>query len=103
MWYFIASKKTIWLTRKAEDLSMSIGIPVLGCDSSRFVYLAKSAILQLHLHTELIACDISSTQDLEDGQFILANIKIQNNPADVLTKCLAKAQHELCRCPVAVD
>ena len=90
-----ASKEAIWLSRLGEDLGMSVSTPVLGCDSQSAVYLAKNAMF--HSRTKHI--DVRHhfiRQVLEDGLVTLTKIKTQDNPADILTKSLGKAQHEHC-------
>ena len=74
---------------------MSVSTPVLGCDSQSVVYLAKNAMF--HSRTKHI--DVRHhfiRQVLEDGLVTLTKIKTQDNPADILTKSLVKAQHEHC-------
>ena len=90
-----ASKEAIWLDRLAKELGMLANTPVLGCDSQSAIYLAKNAMF--HARTKHIDVRYHFIrQVLEDGLVTLTKIKTQDNPADVLTKSLAKAQHEHC-------
>lgn len=90
-----ASKEAIWLGRLAKELGMPASTPVLGCDSQSAVYLAKNAMF--HARTKHIDVRYHFIrQVLEDGLVTLTKINTQNNPADVLTKSLAKAQHAHC-------
>ncbi len=90
-----ASKEAIWLGRLVIELGMPDSTPVLGCDSQSAVYLAKNAMF--HARTKHIDVRYHFIrQVLEDGLVTLTKIATKDNPADVLTKSLAKAQHEHC-------
>ncbi|MCO5573839.1 hypothetical protein L7F22_027614 [Adiantum nelumboides] len=90
-----ASKEAIWLGRLGKELGMPVSTPVLGCDSQSAVYLGKNAMF--HARTKHIDVRYHLIrQVLEDGLVTLTKINTQDNLADVLTKSLAKAQHEHC-------
>ncbi|MCO5608072.1 hypothetical protein L7F22_062277 [Adiantum nelumboides] len=90
-----ASKEAIWLGRLVRDFGLPAHAPVLGYDSQSAVCLAKNAMF--HARTKHIDVRyLFIRQVLDDGLVSLTKIKTQDNPADVLTKSLAKSQHEHC-------
>ncbi|MCO5595809.1 hypothetical protein L7F22_049859 [Adiantum nelumboides] len=90
-----ASKEAIWLGRLAKELGMPAHTLELGCDSQSAIYLAKNAMF--HACTKYIDVRYHFIrQVLEDGLITLTKINTQDNLANVLTKNLAKAQHEHC-------
>ncbi|MCO5592246.1 hypothetical protein L7F22_046244 [Adiantum nelumboides] len=90
-----ASKEAIWLGRLVRDFDLPAYAPVLGCDSQSALCLAKNAMF----HTRTKHIDVRYhfiRQVLDDGLVTLTKLKTQDNPANVLTKCLAKTQHQHC-------
>ena len=69
--------------------------PVLDSDSQSAVYLAKNAMF--HACTKHIDVRYHFIQQmLEDGLVTLTKVRTHDNPADILTKSLPKAEHEHC-------
>ncbi|MCO5566647.1 hypothetical protein L7F22_020324 [Adiantum nelumboides] len=90
-----ASKEAIWLARLCSDFDLPDKAPMLGCDSQSAIYLAKNAMF--HARTKHIDVRYHFIREvLEDGLITLVKVHTSQNPADALTKCLPKAQHQLC-------
>ncbi|MCO5575677.1 hypothetical protein L7F22_029481 [Adiantum nelumboides] len=90
-----ASKEAIWLGRLVRDFGLPTYAPVLGCDSQSALCLAKNAMF--HARTKHIDVRYHFIrQELDHhGLVTLTKVKSQDNPADVLTKCLAKTTSAL--------
>ena len=67
---------------------------VLGSDSQSAICLAKNAMF--HACTKHIDVRYYLIREvLMDGLIILTKVNTSQNPADALTKCLPKAQHQM--------
>ena len=90
-----ASKEAIWLARLCSEFGLPDKAPVLGCDSQSAICLAKNAMF--HARTKHIDVRYHFIREvLDDGLVTLIKVDTSQNPADALTKCLPKAQHQLC-------
>ena len=69
--------------------------PFLGCNSQGAICLAKNAMF--HACTKHMDERYHFTREvLEDGIITSIKVNTSQNPAYALTKCLSKAQHQLC-------
>ena len=69
---------------------------MLYCDSQRVIHLAKNPAF----HSQTKHTDLRyhwTRQVLEEGLLHLEKIHTDENPADMFTKTLPRAKHELCR------
>ncbi|MCO5573237.1 hypothetical protein L7F22_027006 [Adiantum nelumboides] len=90
-----ASKEAIWLAQLCSEFGLPDKAPMLGCDSQSAICLAKNAMF--HARTKHIDVRYHFIREvLEDGLITLVKVHTSQNRADALTKCLLKAQHELC-------
>ncbi|MCO5560756.1 hypothetical protein L7F22_014376 [Adiantum nelumboides] len=89
------SKEAIWLARLCSEFGLPDRAPMLGCDSQSAICLAKNAMF--HARTKHIDVRYHFIREvLEDNLITLVKVHTSQNPADGLTKCLLKAQHQLC-------
>jgi len=90
-----ASKEAIWLARLCSEFGLPEKTPTLGCDSQSAICLAKNAMF--HARTKHIDVRYHFIREvLENGLITMIKVHTSQNPADALTKCLPKAQHQLC-------
>ena len=90
-----ASKEGIWLARLCSEFGLPEKAPVLGCDSQSAICLAKHTMF--HARTKHIDVRYHFIREvLEDGLITLTKVHTSQDPADLLTKCLLKAQHQIC-------
>ncbi|KAH7301632.1 hypothetical protein KP509_23G035000 [Ceratopteris richardii] len=90
-----ASKEAIGLARLCCEFGLPSKAPMLGCDNQSAICLAKNAMF--HARTKHIDVRYHFIREvLEDDLITLVKVHTSQNPADVLTKCLSKAQHQLC-------
>ena len=69
--------------------------PILGCDIQSDICLAKNVMF--YAHTKIIDMRYHIIKEvLEYGVITLIKVNTSQNPIDALTKCLPKAQHQLC-------
>ncbi|KAH7387965.1 hypothetical protein KP509_16G051000 [Ceratopteris richardii] len=91
----VALSTTDWLARLCSEFGMLEKAPLLGCDSQSAICLAKIAMF--HARTKHIDVRYHFIREvLEDGLITLIKVNTSQNLADALTKCLPKAQHQLC-------
>ena len=97
-----AAKEAIWLSRLAKDFGLPSKTPLLGCDSQSALCLAKNPMF--HARTKHIDVRYHFIrQSLEDGLITLVKIPTKDNPADALTKSLARSSHEHCLRLIGVE
>ena len=97
-----ASKEAIWLARLWSEFGLLEKAPMLGCDSQRVICLAKNAMF--HTCTKHIDVRIDSAhlyvlcmcETQHSLPITLIKVHISHTPADVLTECLPKTQHQIC-------
>ncbi|MCO5591755.1 hypothetical protein L7F22_045747 [Adiantum nelumboides] len=90
-----ASKEAIWLARLCSEFGLPDKAHMLGCDSQSAICLAKNAMF--HARKNHIDVRYHFIQEvLENGLITLVKVHTSQNPADAFTKCLLKAQHQLC-------
>ncbi|KAH7315351.1 hypothetical protein KP509_21G045900 [Ceratopteris richardii] len=83
------------LARLCSEFGLPDRAPMLGCDSQSAICLAKNAMF--HARTKHIDVRYHFIREvLEDNLITLVKVHTSQNPTDVLTKCLPKAQHQLC-------
>ena len=97
-----ASKEMIWLQRFMEELGKKQESSRLYCDSQSAIHLVKnSAFHSKTKHIQLRYHFIRSV--LEDGQLKLEKIHTSQNPADMLTKVVAREKLSTCSVSVGIQ
>ena len=90
-----ASKDAIWLAHLCSEFGMPKKAFVLGCNSQSAICLAQNATF--HARTKDIDVSYHVIKEvLEDGLITLIKVNNSQNRTDALTKCLPKAQNQLC-------
>lgn len=82
------SKEIIWISRMVNDLQVAPPtVPVLYCDSTAALHIAKNPIF--HEHTKHIERDCHSIREkIVAGQLKTLHVRSENQLADPFTKAL---------------
>lgn len=97
-----AGKEMLWLKRFLDQLGMKQERYVIHCDSQSALDLSKNAMY--HSRTKHI--DVRYhwlRQAAEEQQFMLEKIHTDKNPADMLTKVVAREKLQLCAELIGMD
>ena len=97
-----AGKEMLWLKRFLDQLGMKQERYVIHCDSQSALDLSKNVMY--HSRTKHI--DVRYhwlRQAAEEQQFLLEKIHSNKNPADMLTKVVAREKLQLCAELIGMD